>query len=182
MRRERGVRAAVERLAAHIRRGFAGDADGQQHLAVEGALANRVVAVVGQPERVVRRHVHAVRPHEDALAPRAQEIAVAVEHAHRVLAAVEGVNIVVLVDADRSDVGVEFHARRQLRPIVGHLVMIGVRSKYYRHGVLPICESLDGFAAIIEAHSIAVGTPISRRPPRRSERAQLRHSAPTLSA
>src|ERR1700758_3069329 len=116
-------------------------------------MANRVVAVVGQPDRIVRRHVDAMRPHEDALAPRAQEIAVAVEHTHRVLAAVEGVDVVFLVDADRGDVGVELHAGRQLSPIVGHIVTIGVRSKYYRHGVLPICESPDEFAAIIEAHS-----------------------------
>ena len=72
-----------------------------KHLAVERALADRVVAVVGQPDRVVRRHVDAVRPHEDALAPRPQEIAVAIEHAHRVLAAIEGVDVVVLVDPDR---------------------------------------------------------------------------------
>ena len=118
LRRQRGVGAAVERLAAHIGRRLAGDADRQQHLAVEGALADRVVAVVGQPDRLVRRHVDAVRPREDALAPGAQQVAVAVEHEHRVLAAVEGVDVVVLVDADRRDIGVELHAGRQFRPIV----------------------------------------------------------------
>ena len=79
LRRQRGVRAAVEGLAAHVGRGHAGHAEGQQHLAVERAVADGVVAVVGQPQRVVGRHVHAVRAAEHALAPRAQEVAVAVE-------------------------------------------------------------------------------------------------------
>jgi hypothetical protein len=44
-------------------------AEGQQYFAIEGAFADRVVAVIGQEERVVRRHVNAVRALEDALAP-----------------------------------------------------------------------------------------------------------------
>src|SRR5215212_4257538 len=55
-RRHRGVGAAVKRLAAHIRRRLPRHADGQQYLAVESALPNRVVAVIGQPDRLVRRH------------------------------------------------------------------------------------------------------------------------------
>jgi len=61
--------AAVERLAAHIGRGLARDADRQQHFAVERAMANCVLAVIGQPKRVVGRHVNAVRTDEDTLAP-----------------------------------------------------------------------------------------------------------------
>jgi hypothetical protein len=76
-----------------------------------------------------------VRSQEDALAPGAQQVAVAVEHAHRVLAAVEGVDVVVLVDSDRRDVGVELHARRQLRPAVVDLVAVAVGAQYDRHGI-----------------------------------------------
>ena len=127
--------AAVERLAAHIGRRLAGDADRQQHLAVERALADRVVAVIGQPDRVVRRHEDAVRAQEHALAPAPQEIALAVEHAHRMLAAVEGIDVVVFVDPDRRDIGVEFHAGRQFGPAIIYLVAVTVRPQYDRHGV-----------------------------------------------
>ena len=62
LRRQRGVGAAVERLAAHVRRRLAGDTEGQQHLAVERAMTHRVVGVVGQPDRVVGRDMDAVGP------------------------------------------------------------------------------------------------------------------------
>ena len=65
-------------------------------------MAHRVVAVVGQPDRVVRRDMDAVRPGEDPLAPGAQQIAVVVEHRDRMVAAVEGVDIVLPVDPDRG--------------------------------------------------------------------------------
>ncbi len=134
LRRQRGVSAAMERLAAHIGRRLAGDADGQQPLTVEGALANRVIAVIGQPNRVVGRHVDTVRAHENVLTPRAQEVAFAIEHAHRVGAAVEGVDIVVFVDSDGGDVRVESPPLRQFGPIVDDLIPEAVRSEYYRHG------------------------------------------------
>ena len=98
-------------------------------------MPDRVVAVVGQPDRVVGRHVDAVRAVEHPLAPGAQEVAVAVEHDHRVLAAVEDVDVVLLVDPDRGDVGVELPPRRQLRPVVDDLVAVGARAQYDRHGV-----------------------------------------------
>jgi hypothetical protein len=94
-----------------------------------------MVAVVGEPDRAVRRHEHAMRTQEHTLAPGAQQVAAAVEHAHRMFAAVEGIDVVVLVDADRGDVGVEFHAGRQLRPVVLHLVAISVGAEHDRHNV-----------------------------------------------
>jgi hypothetical protein len=45
----------------------------------------------------------AVRPRVLALAPGAQEIALAVEHHDRVLAPIEGIDIIFVVDSDRSD-------------------------------------------------------------------------------
>ena len=139
VRRHRGVGAAMERLAAHIGRRFAGNADRQQDFAVERALADRVVGVVSQPDRVVRRHEHAVRPRKDPLAPGAQQIALAVKDAHRVLAAVEGIDIVVFIDPDRRDIGVELHAGRQFGPAVIDLVTVAVRPQYDRHVLSPRC-------------------------------------------
>ena len=140
LRREGGMGAAMERLAAHIGRRLARNAEGLQHLAVQGALADRVVAIIGQPDRLIRRHEHAVRPHEDALAPAAQQIALTVKDAHRVLAAIKGIDIVVLVDPDRRDIGVEFVAGRQFRPALGNLVPVPLRAQHDRHGI----SSLDG--------------------------------------
>jgi hypothetical protein len=63
----RGVSAAMERLAAHVWSRLAGDAEGQQHLSFQRALADGVVSIVGEPNRVVRRHEHAMRPGKDTL-------------------------------------------------------------------------------------------------------------------
>src|SRR6185436_6463710 len=95
--------------AAHERARPARNADLEQNLAVERALAHRVIAVVGAIERVVGPHVHAVGATEYALAPRLEEVAVAVEHAHRMFAAVEHIDAILAVDADRADVA-EFPA------------------------------------------------------------------------
>src|SRR5580692_4492247 len=95
--------AAVKRLTAHIRRRFAWDAEFEQHLAVERNLAHEVAAIVGQEHRVVGRYVDAMRPWILTLAPRAQEIALAVEDDHRVLTPIEDIDVVVTVDADPSD-------------------------------------------------------------------------------
>ena len=62
-----------------------------------------MVAVVGQPDRVVGRHEHAMGARIDALTPGPQEVSVAVEHDHRVLAAVEDIDVVVAVHADAAD-------------------------------------------------------------------------------
>jgi hypothetical protein len=55
------------------------------------------------------------------------------------LAAVEGIDVVVLVDPDGGDIGVEFHAWRQFRPVITNLIAIAVRSQYYRHGDPLLC-------------------------------------------
>jgi hypothetical protein len=68
-RRECGVGAAVERLAAHIRRRIAGHAELQQYLPVECHLVHEMAAVIGQEHRVVGRHMDTVRSRILALAP-----------------------------------------------------------------------------------------------------------------
>ena len=53
--------AAMEWLAAHVGCRLAGDSEGQQHLSFQRALADGVVSIVGEPDRVVGRHEHAMR-------------------------------------------------------------------------------------------------------------------------
>src|SRR6185295_12871177 len=77
LRRQRGVGAAVKRLAAHERRRLVRDADREQHLAIGGALAHGVVAVVGAIQIVVGIDVQAVRAVEQVFAPAGDEIALA---------------------------------------------------------------------------------------------------------
>ena len=64
-----------------------------------------MVAVVGAIEIVVGVDVQPVRAAEQAFAPALDEIAVAIEHHHRMGAAVEDVDAVLAVDRDGSDVG-----------------------------------------------------------------------------
>ena len=63
-----------------------------------------MVAVVRQPDRVVRAHMDAVRPVKDALSPGAQQIALGIKDRDRMLAAIEGINAILPVDADRRAV------------------------------------------------------------------------------
>jgi len=72
-------------------------------------------AIVRAPDRAVRRHVDTVRPVKIPSPQERREIAVAVEHHHRMGTAIEDVDAVALVHADRGDVA-ELPARRQLSP------------------------------------------------------------------
>jgi len=64
-----------------------------------------------------------VRAREHPLAPRAQEVALAVEHDHRVLAAIEHIHVVLFIDADRANF-LERPPGRQLGPILDRLVTV----------------------------------------------------------
>ena len=70
-------------------------AQSQQNVAVQRAFAHGMVAVVGAEDVAVGRHGNAVGAGKDALAPGLKEVAVLVEHNHRVVAAIEGVHVVV---------------------------------------------------------------------------------------
>ena len=107
---------AVKRLAAHKWRRLAGNAELEQDLAVQGDLAHEMAAIVGQEHRVVGRHVNAVGPRILALAPGSQETALSVEHDHRVLAAIEHIDVVVAVHTDPADL-LERPSVGQSRPI-----------------------------------------------------------------
>src|SRR5262249_54029705 len=122
-RRKRRVRATVERLAAHVWGRLPGHAELEQHLSLGGALAHDVTAVVGAVEDVVGVDVQPVRARERALPPGPDEVALAVEDDHRVLAAVEAVDAVLAIDRDRGDV-LELPSFRQLRPVLDHAVAV----------------------------------------------------------
>jgi hypothetical protein len=143
LRRHGGVGAAMERLATHVGGRLAGQAQRQQDLPFERALANRMVAIVGQPNRVVRRHEYPVRAGKQAFAERTEEIAFAVEHDHRMFAAVEDVHVVMLVDADAADF-LERPARRKFRPVLDGFVGVSATANDSHarplRGSLPVAE------------------------------------------
>ena len=113
--------AAIERFAALIRRGFSRHADGHQHFPIERALAHRVVAVVGEKNRLVGADGGAVRPIENAVAPGAQKVTVAVEDDDRMLAARETVDLIFPIDCDRRDF-VKIPVAGQFAPSFNHFV------------------------------------------------------------
>ena len=113
----------MERLAGHKGRRLAGHAQLQQNFAVERDLADEMPAIVGQEHRVVGRHMDAVRSRVLALAPGAQEVAFAVEDHHRMVAAIEDIDIVFAVDTDPADF-LERPALGKFRPIGNNPVSV----------------------------------------------------------
>src|SRR5436190_23233384 len=105
-----------------------------------------MAAVVGQIDRVVGAHVDAVRPRVLPLAARPEKSAVTVEHHHRVVAAVEDVNVVVLVDPDRADL-LERPAVGQFRPVLDDAVPVLAAPDDDRHAA----ASLELLTAVIPA-------------------------------
>src|SRR3954447_11396969 len=81
--------------------------------------------------------MHAVRARVLPLAPGAQEVAVAIEHHHRVVAAIEDIDVVFRIDADRADL-LERPAVRQLRPILGDAVLEVAAADLDRHVPVPL--------------------------------------------
>ena len=124
--------AAIERLAALIRRSFSGHADGEKNFSIERALAHRVIAVVGEKNRVVGADGRAVRALENPVAPGAQKIAIAVEDDHRMLAAGKTVNLILLIDRHRGNF-VKRPFVGQLAPAFDHFVTIIAASEYDAH-------------------------------------------------
>src|SRR5712691_2226499 len=78
----------------------------------------------------------AVRPGEHALAPGAQEVAVVVENRHRMVAPVEGIDVVVAVDPDRGAIA-EHDLVRDLRPALLDLETPLAAAKRHSHGRPP---------------------------------------------
>ena len=95
-------------------------------------------AIVGTKDRVVGRHVYAVRPREQAFAPGPEEVPLPIENDHRVFAAIEYIDIVVTVDADRAHF-VERPSVREFSPTFLDLISMVARAQNDRHVVPSLC-------------------------------------------
>jgi hypothetical protein len=94
-----------------------------QQAAFGRELAHGVITVVGGEDGPVRGDIDAMRAHgEIALAPGAQEIALPVIDNHRVLAATDQVDTVLLIVGNAGDVAMR-EALGQLLPALDHLVV-----------------------------------------------------------
>ena len=91
-----------------------------------------------QIDRVVGSHVHAMGTGEHAFAPGTQKVALAVEHDHRMLAAVEHVDVVVAIDANGANL-VERPAIRQAAPAFLDAITIVSGAQNHGHAVSPKC-------------------------------------------
>src|SRR5687767_5800829 len=97
------VSGAVEGLPLPFGGWLIGAPEGHEQLAIEGKFLDGMEPVIHEVDRLIRADVDAMRPiTELSLAEGAQEIAVPIEHAYRMLAAVKDVYIVA---------GVHGHAR-----------------------------------------------------------------------
>src|SRR5450755_4003222 len=128
------MRAAPERLSAHEGSCISRYSDREQDLAIERALADRVITVVSQVDRVVRSHVNAMGALEHAVPPRAQAIAVAVEHDHRMVATMERVDAIVAIDADRGHIA-ELPLFRPFGPALENTIPVVAAAKDRGHAV-----------------------------------------------
>ena len=133
-------------------------------LAVERAVSNGAVAVIGQPDRVVRRHVHAVRAIENVLAPRLQEVALAVQHHHRMRAAIEAIDPVPPIDANRGDIA-ELPAVRQPRPVFLRRVGVLAGADFDGHHYPPVFVRPSAASRARAAGSRNAGSPQPPPPP-----------------
>ena len=112
------ILAVVTRVGGRVHR-----PQRHQQLAARRELPDRVIAVVGAEDGVVRTDRDPVGPvGEVALAPRAEELAVLVVHDDRVIAATDQEHAVLEVDGDARDVPM-LVARRQLLPTLDDLVL-----------------------------------------------------------
>src|SRR6266513_566157 len=111
--------------------------------------------VVGEEHRIVRCYVDAVRTRVLALTPRSQEVAFAVEHHHRMVSAIEDIDIVVAVDPDPADL-LERPAIRQLRPVGIDLISIVAASHDHRHIPSGDRFSLPQYLGLVTGRSMVV--------------------------
>src|SRR3954452_25594150 len=91
-----------------------------------------MVAVIGAIEIIFAVDVQAVRPAEQAFAPAFYEIALAVEHDHRMGASIEDVDAILAVDGYRGHV-CEIPALGQFRPVLYDAIAMLARAENDRH-------------------------------------------------
>ena len=117
------VGAPVKRFTTHEWRRLAAQPQREEHLALQGTLAHGVITVVRTEERPIGACSDAMGAREEAFPPRPQEVALAVEHHHRMRPTVKSVDIVIGVDPNRGDF-LEPPAIGELRPVFHHFVGI----------------------------------------------------------
>src|SRR6516162_5228698 len=115
--------ATIERLAALIGCGFSWNADRHQDFSVEGALPNRVIAVVRQKNRLIVTHGCAMGSFENAIAPRAEEVAIAIEDDDRMFATGEAVDLVLSIDCNGCHF-MKSPSVRQRPPVFDHFILV----------------------------------------------------------
>src|SRR5215470_421871 len=99
------VRRTIEGIALPFGGRIIGAAQGHEQLAVQGKFLHCVDAIIHTVDHIIRADMDAVRTGaEHALAPGAQEVAVAIEDNYRMLAAIEDVYVVLRVHCDASHV------------------------------------------------------------------------------
>jgi len=159
-----------ERCATHEPARPARDANFEQDFSIECALAHGVVAIVGAIDRVVRPHADAVGTVENSFSPGFEEISLAIEHTHRMLAAIEDVNAILPVYSDRANIA-ELPASGQLRPTFLDPVRIRAASDCGAHKRFPVWNG----GCAVRAPTFKV-----RGPARPARRGCCRHFFPPL--
>src|SRR5215510_11215850 len=116
-RRYGHVRWTIEGIALPFGGRIIGAAQGHEQLAIQGKFLHRVYTIIHTINHIIRADMDAVRTGaEHALAPGAQEVAIAIKDNHRMLTAVEDVHVILGVHCDASYVD-ELPARWELFPI-----------------------------------------------------------------
>src|SRR5205814_1808442 len=101
-----------------------------EHLHAVVLAVGDVHPALGVGEDVVRVDVQPVGAGDYAFAPGAEEISLAIEHHHRVLAAVEAVDAILAVHGDGGDV-LELPAVGKLRPVLHYAVTVSAGAEVH---------------------------------------------------
>src|SRR5262249_29222679 len=106
---------AMKRLSTHKGRGLPRNTQGEEHLALQGALADGVIAVVCTKHRGIGPHGNTMGARKHPFTPGAQEMPLAVENHHRMRSTVKGIDIVLCINPNCGDFP-KRPALRELRP------------------------------------------------------------------
>jgi hypothetical protein len=128
--------ATVERLAALIRRALTGNADSREHFSIESAFAHRVIAVIGEKNRIVRPDCGAVCAFENTLTPGTQIITLTIENDDRMLSPGKTINTIVSIHGNAGHF-FEFPIAGQLAPFFDDLETVFTAAQNHRHVNLP---------------------------------------------
>src|SRR6185437_3077306 len=127
------MRAAVEGLAALIGCAFSWNSDRHKDFAVEAALPNSVIAIVGQKDRLIGTYRCAVRSFKNTVSPSAQKITVSIEDDDGMLSSCEAVNLILSVHGHGCHF-IESPAVGQGAPVFDHFILVITASNNDAHG------------------------------------------------